>query len=202
MQGWVEATSPSGGRRPSFRFRLTMLEWWSQAASNSSESLSGVVRRTGAPGANPDCPTVMCLVPCPQGQYLALNDQGCETCDCYDPCEVTPRTPLPRFVVDLLWICRNVADLLSTCWCQLLSDVADLLYAFDLLRTCCEYLVYTTIRQIALSTVRQIVFGKIGRIASEDVLIELLKTKCMPVLLYMDLKFAICVKEIYTHSIS
>jgi len=28
------------------------------------------------------------------------------------------------------------------------------------------------------------IFGKIGRIASEDVLIELLKTKCMPILLY------------------
>jgi len=28
------------------------------------------------------------------------------------------------------------------------------------------------------------IFGKIGRIASEDVSIELLKTKCMPVLLY------------------
>ena len=31
---------------------------------------------------------MMCLEPCPQGQYIALNDQGCETCDCYDPCEV------------------------------------------------------------------------------------------------------------------
>jgi len=28
------------------------------------------------------------------------------------------------------------------------------------------------------------IFGKIGRIASEDVLIELIKTKCMPILLY------------------
>ena len=43
---------------------------------------------TGAMGEHPDCPSVMCLEPCPQGEYLALNDQGCETCDCYDPCEV------------------------------------------------------------------------------------------------------------------
>ena len=44
---------------------------------------------TGALGdRNLDCPAVMCAEPCPQGQYLALNDEGCETCDCYDPCEV------------------------------------------------------------------------------------------------------------------
>jgi len=30
----------------------------------------------------------MCAEPCPQGEYIALNEQGCETCDCYDPCEV------------------------------------------------------------------------------------------------------------------
>jgi len=47
------------------------------------------------------------------------------------------------------------------------------------------------------------IFGKIRRIASEDVLIELLKTKCRLCQFYcMDLKFAICVKKIYTYLIS
>ena len=36
----------------------------------------------------PNCATVMCLEPCPAGQYLRINEHGCETCDCYDPCEV------------------------------------------------------------------------------------------------------------------
>ena len=51
----------------------------------------------------------------------------------------------------------------------------------------------------ALSTVQQIVsFGKIGRIASEDVFIELLKTKCMPVLLYGFDVCNLCKRDLYS----
>lgn len=49
--------------------------------------ISLLISQSEARSVNPDCPAVMCAVPCPQGQYLALNDEGCETCDCYDPCE-------------------------------------------------------------------------------------------------------------------
>jgi len=41
------------------------------------------------------------------------------------------------------------------------------------------------------------IFGKIGRIASEDVLIELLKTKCMPTLLYGFEVCSLCKKDLY-----
>jgi len=33
------------------------------------------------------CAIPMCAKPCPEGWWLALNDQGCETCNCYDPCQ-------------------------------------------------------------------------------------------------------------------
>jgi len=42
------------------------------------------------------------------------------------------------------------------------------------------------------------IFGKIGRIASEDVLIELLKTKCMPVLLYVFEVCNLCKRDLYS----
>ena len=42
------------------------------------------------------------------------------------------------------------------------------------------------------------IFGKIGRIASEDVLIELLKTKCMPVLLYGFDVCNLCKRDLYS----
>ena len=42
------------------------------------------------------------------------------------------------------------------------------------------------------------IFGKIGRIASEDVLIELLKTKCMPVLLYGFEVCNLCKRDLYS----
>ena len=40
--------------------------------------------------------------------------------------------------------------------------------------------------------------GKIGRIASEDVLIELLKTKCMPILLYGFEVCNLCKRDLYS----
>jgi len=42
------------------------------------------------------------------------------------------------------------------------------------------------------------IFGKIGRIASEDVLIELLKTKCMPILLYGFEVSNLCKRDLYS----
>jgi hypothetical protein len=35
----------------------------------------------------PECAIPQCSTPCPEGQYLALDSRGCETCDCYDPCQ-------------------------------------------------------------------------------------------------------------------
>ena len=42
------------------------------------------------------------------------------------------------------------------------------------------------------------IFGKIGIIASKDVLIELLKTKCMPVLLYGFEVCNLCKRDLYS----
>jgi len=42
------------------------------------------------------------------------------------------------------------------------------------------------------------IFGKIGRIASEDVLIELLKTKCMPILPYGFEVCNLCKRDLYS----
>jgi len=42
------------------------------------------------------------------------------------------------------------------------------------------------------------IFGKIGRIASEDVLLELLKTKCMPILLYGLEVCNLCKRDLYS----
>jgi len=42
------------------------------------------------------------------------------------------------------------------------------------------------------------IFGKIRRIASEDVLIELLKTKCMPILLYGFEVCNLCKRDLYS----
>ena len=43
---------------------------------------------SGTQNADMPCASVMCAEPCPPGQYLAVNEYGCEICDCYDPCEV------------------------------------------------------------------------------------------------------------------
>ena len=40
------------------------------------------------------------------------------------------------------------------------------------------------------------VFGKVGRVASEEVTIQLFNSKCVPVLLYMHLKLARLVSRI------
>jgi len=42
------------------------------------------------------------------------------------------------------------------------------------------------------------IFVKIGRTASEDVLIELLKTKCMPILLYRFEVCNLCTRDLYS----
>jgi hypothetical protein len=44
-------------------------------------------QQTDDTGDQYPCAIPQCATPCPEGQYLAEDEHGCETCDCYDPCQ-------------------------------------------------------------------------------------------------------------------
>ena len=73
--------------------------------------------------------------------------------------------------------------------------IVGIRFVADLLRISC---VYNNSTNRSFYRAANSIFGKIGKIASEDVLIELLKTKCMPVLLYGFEVCNLCKRDLYS----
>jgi len=98
-------------------------------------------------------------------------------------------------VVDLPKCCGFVVDLLMSVTFRRRGFIVGIRFVADLLRISC---VYNNSTNRSFYRAANSTFGKIGRIASEDVLIELPKTKCMPVLLYGFEVCNLCKRDLYS----
>ena len=95
--------------------------------------------------------------------------------------------------MDLPKCCGFVVDLLMSVTFRRRGFIVGIRFVADLLRISC---VYNNSTNRSFYRAANSIFGKIGRIASEDVLI--LKTKCMPVLLYGFEVCNLCKRDLYS----